>query len=697
MRELHRVGGTAAGHSAQLSDVAEHLRQRHVRDDGNVGAALQLIQDRAAAAIDVADHIAQVVARRHRFDLHDRLQQDGSGLANGFAEAGLGGDFEGERVGIDVVETTVYQRRTEIHRRIVGKHPVYFLNLQALLDRRHELPGYRPADRFIDELESRAAFQRLENDPHFGELAGTAGLLLVDVLFGQLLGEGLAIRDLRLAHGAFHAEFRAHAVQRDFQMQFAHAAQDGLTRFAVGFQVQRGIGADHFAERGSEFFLFRLDLRLHRHADDGVRKTHALENYRVGGIAQGVAGLGVRQGHERDDVARAGFFHGIGFLGEHFDHAADLFALAAGGILNRGTLGQYARIDADEGERAIDVIDDFEGQSREGLVVRALALADGLAVRVDRLDRRHVGRGRHVIDDRVEYLLHSLVFVRRTAQHHGERGVHGSLTQCAAQHVGRRNGPVREEGLHGLIVLFEAGIDQFGAVLEDIAQKLAIARRGDVQLVGEVGGHLEALPLSVLVVRVPDQGLHLDQIDHALEIFFRSDRNLHGQRARAQALLDHVHAAQEIRAASIHLVDITNARNAVVVGQAPVGFRLRLDAGDSVKHHDGAVEDAQGSIDLDGEIDMSRSVDEIDLLIAPECGHGRALNGDAALLFLLEIVGGRRRLQILGIVNVDDGVLTPRVIQDALGRRRLAGVDVGDNADIANIGKGRCAGHDEVP
>src|SRR5882672_2506371 len=142
VRELHGVGGAAARHSAQLSDVAEHLRQRHVRDDGDVGAALQLIQDRAAAAIDVADHIAQVVAGRHRLDLHDRLEENRSGLANGLAEAGLGGDFEGERVGIDVVETAVDQRRAEIHRRIVGEHPVFFLNLQALLDRRHELPGY---------------------------------------------------------------------------------------------------------------------------------------------------------------------------------------------------------------------------------------------------------------------------------------------------------------------------------------------------------------------------------------------------------------------------------------------------------------------------------------------------------------------------------------------------------------------------
>src|SRR5208283_2426601 len=73
--------------------------------------------------------------------------------------------------------------------------------------------------------------------------------------------------------------------------------------------------------------------------------------------------------------------------------------------------------------------------------------------------------------------------------------------------------------------------------------------------------------------------------------------------------------------------------------------------------------------------------------------HRRALDGDAALLFLLEVVGGGRGLQILGIVDVDDRVLAPRVVQDALRRRRLAGVDVGDDADIADIGEGYCASH----
>ena len=203
--------------------------------------------------------------------------------------------------------------------------------------------------------------------------------------------------------------------------------------------------------------------------------------------------------------------------------------------------------------------------------------------------------------------------------------------------------------------------------------------------------------MRILVVRLPDQGLHLDQIHHALETVLRTDGQLHRQRPGAQALLDHVEATQKIRATAIHLVDVAHARHAVIVGQTPVRLRLRFHARNAVEHHHRAVEHAQATVHLDGEIHVSRGVDDVDFLVAPERRHGGALDGDAALLFLFQIIGGRRRFQILGIVNVDDGVLAPRVIQNALGRRRLTGVDVGDDADIANIGKGRCAGHSSVP
>jgi hypothetical protein len=120
---------------------------------------------------------------------------------------------------------------------------------------------------------------------------------------------------------------------------------------------------------------------------------------------------------------------------------------------------------------------------------------------------------------------------------------------------------------------------------------------------------------------------------------------------------------------------------------------LRLYTGDSVEYDDGAVQHAQAAVHFDGEIDVARGVDQVDLLLAPECGHRGALNRDTTLLLLLQVVSGGGGLQVLGVVNIDNRVLAPRVIQDALGRRGLAGVDVSDDADIADIGERSCTRH----
>ena len=74
-----------------------------------------------------------------------------------------------------------------------------------------------------------------------------------------------------------------------------------------------------------------------------------------------------------------------------------------------------------------------------------------------------------------------------------------------------------------------------------------------------------------------------------------------------QAVDDHVDAAVELGADAVHLVDEADARDAVLVGLPPDRLGLRLDAGDGVEHRDGAVEDAQRALDLDGEVDVARA------------------------------------------------------------------------------------------
>src|SRR5208282_2666469 len=92
-----------------------------------------------------------------------------------------------------------------------------------------------------------------------------------------------------------------------------------------------------------------------------------------------------------------------------------------------------------------------------------------------------------------------------------------------------------------------------------------------------------------------------------------------------------------------------------------------------------AVEHAQRALDFDGEIDVSRRVDNIDAVVAPEArGSGRR-DGDAALLLLHHPVHRRSAFVHLADLVVDAGVE-----EHALGSGGLAGIDVGHDADIAH-------------
>ncbi len=155
--------------------------------------------------------------------------------------------------------------------------------------------------------------------------------------------------------------------------------------------------------------------------------------------------------------------------------------------------------------------------------------------------------------------------------------------------------------------------------------------------------------------------------------------------------------AEEVGAHAVHLVDERDARHLVLVGLAPDGFRLRLHAAHGVVDHAGAVEHAHGALHLDGEVDVAGRVDDVDAMLGvvaghalPEGGGGGRRDGDAAFLLLLHPVHGGGAVMDLAQLVVDAGVE-----QDALGRRRLAGVDVRADADVAVAFDGGLAGHGE--
>ena len=140
----------------------------------------------------------------------------------------------------------------------------------------------------------------------------------------------------------------------------------------------------------------------------------------------------------------------------------------------------------------------------------------------------------------------------------------------------------------------------------------------------------------------------------------------------------------EIRAHAIHLVDETDAGHAILVRLTPNGFRLRLHAGNGVKHADRAVQHAQRALDFHGEIHVARRINDIDAILfakaIPAGGGRRAGDRDAALALLLHPVHGGG-----AFIHGTDLVGHTRIEQDAFRRRGLTRVDVRHDPDVARV------------
>ena len=108
--------------------------------------------------------------------------------------------------------------------------------------------------------------------------------------------------------------------------------------------------------------------------------------------------------------------------------------------------------------------------------------------------------------------------------------------------------------------------------------------------------------------------------------------------------------------------------------------------------HNGAVEHAQRALDLDGEVDVAGRVDDVEALVVPERGGRGRRDGDAALLLLLHPVHRRG-----AFMHFADLVALAGVIEDPLGRRRLAGIDVRHDAEVAVVLDCMSAGHGCLP
>ncbi len=269
--------------------------------------------------------------------------------------------------------------------------------------------------------------------------------------------------------------------------------------------------------------------------------------------------------------------------------------------------------------------------------------------------------------------MHAFVLEGGTAQHREERAGDGGLADQPLE-GGLVGFAALEICGHGLVVELDRSFDHLLAIFPGLLEQ--ISRDLNVVVLGAEG------------FVVPHHALHAHEIDDALELLLGSDWQLDGDRLGAETVHDIGQALEKIGADLIHLVAEYDARNLVLVALAPHCLGLRLHSLIAVEHANRAVEHAQAALHFDGEVNMSRSVDDVMSLAAPQGGGRRRCDRDTALLLLLHPVHGGRALMDLAHLVALSGV-----VEDPLGRGRLAGIDVGHDAEIAVILDGMAAGH----
>ncbi len=554
----------------------------------------------------------------------------------------------------------------EVDHGIARQHAARGGFADAVLDRLDELLGDVAADDLVLDDDARAALQRGDVDDAVAVLTVTAGLpdeLAVGVAG---LGEGFAVRHLRRAGVRLDLELADQTVENDLEMQLAHAGDDRLTGLLVGAHLEGRILLRQRDQPLVELVAVAAGLGLDGDRDDRLGEEHRLQHDRIGFEAQRVAGGHVLEPHRRRDVAGEDLLLLDAAVRVHLQQTPHALALAGARVEHRHALRRHARVDPEIVKLAHErVAHDLEDQRREGLQI-ADVTGDRLAgVGIGALDVPDVQRAGQIVGHDVEQRLDALVLERGRRRHRDDARLDRRAAHRLAQIVDRR-GLVVEEDLHDLVV-------DFGETLDHMLERRLAAR---LLIVGQ----LLFVDRDALVLVGEVQRLVAEHVDHALEARLAADGQHHGHGSRAEFGLDLAHRAVEVGAGTVHLVDQRHDRHVVLLRLPPHRLGLGLDLADRAEDRDRAVEHPQTALHLGGEVDMSRSVDDVHAVPLPVAGGRRAGDGDAAFALLLHPVHGRRAL-----VGVADLVVDAGIEEDALGQRRLSGVDMRHDADVARL------------
>ncbi len=390
-------------------------------------------------------------------------------------------------------------------------------------------------------------------------------------------------------------------------------------------------------------------------------------------VADGVAGGRELQADRRRDITGIDPLQLRALVRVHLQDSAETLLLVLRRVEDVGTGICDTGIDTEECQFPDKrICHDLERKRRERLFIGRMSL-DFVAVHVRSLDRRDVRRSRHVLDDRVDHLLHALVSVCAAACDRHRSALAGRLAERSLH------------GLHGRLLALQVHVHEVVVQLADLLyQLIAVQLRVLLHICRDLADR-DVIALVIIV----DVGFHLEQVDDTFESILRPDRDLQHDGILAQTVADLFHTAVVIGAHDVHLVDESHTRDIVGIRLTPDVLRLRFHAALRREDTYRAVQHAQRTLDFHREVDVTGRIDNIDTMLQcaflrlevvvqrpVACGRG-GCDRDTALLFLLHPVHGSS-----AVVCITDLVVDTGVIEDPLRERRLAGVNMRHDTDV---------------
>lgn len=623
--ELHAELSLALCGSTQLGAEAEHGVQTAVANESKVLASDVRVVDGGVALVHEHKDVALELVGSSDGSLHERLENLTAGFGEGFTEGHLCSEVESIIRRISNVSGTVVDNHLGANDLVADEGTPFGDDVETLGTGREELVGDVSTDDLALVVVLIGLLVGLDPTGDTGEITRTTTLALEQEIVVGLARDGLTVGNTGLASDTIGLVLTPQALDVDLEMQLTHTGNDGLLALGIDVNTEGRILTLESVHGLTEVVGVAGSLGLDGQRHDGVGNEHGGH-----GVGETTVGKGITRGavdtENGADLTGTDFGDILHLVGVHADDTGNSDLLVGARVEQVGTLVELTLVDTDVGELTVVVLLELEGETDKGERVVGNQL-DGLFI-VDLvqggvLDLGGIGK---IIADGVEHGLDTLIGKGRTHHDSGElAGTGGAADSILDLFVG--GFLLLEVELSHIIVDISKLLDQGLTLLSG----KSLERTGNLIGDADLG--------TTRTLKVP--GLHLDKVDNALELVLGTNGDLNSGGGNLELGVDLFDSLPGVGTHTVHLVDKRDSGDIVTLHLTIDSNGLRLNTADSAENHDGTVEDAQSTLDLDGEVDMAGSINKVEVVgflfsvldLFPVAESSSRLNGDSLFSF----------------------------------------------------------------